>query len=270
MVDSLSSPAAFRIEPRIFSQSLTPFFQTRRSLGRNLLLLSGGNLSNLMLKITIADTPTEHRMILVGKLVGPWIAELRKVWEQSRQQLGNRSPVIDLNDVTTIDDGADSLLATMLKEGAELVASGMVNRWLIEALKEGRTRVSVRALYPSTVGFSHTVDLDSKEVTTIVDGAITLAEVRAHLLHERHDSALPYRELIDARQAVVRLSSAEVKKILELLRSLSRKHRLGRTAVVVSTEVAYGSLRMLQILVDDVCVVQPFLDLPTAERWLRG
>ena len=50
-----------------------------------------------MLRITVVDTPTEQRLVLYGKLVGPWIGELQRVWENVRQQLGNRRSVIDLN-----------------------------------------------------------------------------------------------------------------------------------------------------------------------------
>jgi hypothetical protein len=221
------------------------------------------------MKITIIDTPTEQRLVLHGKLVGPWIEELRKVWQQLRGERGNRSPVVDLNDVTLIDDEADSLLATMLEDGAELVATGIVNRWLIQALKEGKTGLAVRTLRPNTAGLSHTVDSDRKEVTTIAEGTVTLADVRIHLQREREDMALPFRELIDARHAVVRLSAAEVQEIVRLLRNHARNYRLGRTAIVVSTDVAYGILRMLQMFVEDVCVVRPFRDLATAESWLR-
>ncbi len=223
-----------------------------------------------MLKISIVDTPTENRIILAGKLVGPWIEELHRVWEHAYQERGNRRSVVDLNDVTLIDGSADGLLLTMLKQGAELVAKGIQNQWLIQALKDGKNRVSVRALRPNPVGLSHSVDVESKKVTTIAEGNVTLAEVRAHLQRERRDLVLPYRELIDARRAAINMSSAEVREIVELLRSLARSHRLGRTAVVVSTDVAYGIMRMLQFLVEDACEVHPFFDLATAEQWLRG
>jgi len=154
----------------------------------------------------------------------------------------------------------------MLEQGAELAARGTANRRLIQA---GKARVAVRALRPRTAVFSHTVDIEGSEVTTIAEGTVTLDEVRAHLHREKSDSALPYRELIDARNAVVRLSSSELQQIVELLRSLARSRRLGRTAVVVSTDVAYGILRMLQILVEDACVVQPFRDLAAATLWLN-
>jgi hypothetical protein len=220
-----------------------------------------------MLKITVVKTPTEERLVLYGKLVGPWIGALQNVWENLLPQLGNRRPVVDLNDVTLIDDSADALLAAMLGRGAELVASGLANRWLIEALKTGKTRVAVKMLRPPSV-LSHTVDEERNEVTTTAEGTVTLEDVRAHLTREKNDLALPHRELIDARHAVVSLSSSELQELVELLRSLARKHRLGRTAVVVSTDVAYGIIRTFQILVEDVCVVQPFRDLTTAALWL--
>jgi len=176
--------------------------------------------------------------------------------------------VVDLNDVTLIDHNADGLLLPMIEHGAELVANSLINRWLIQALKEGKTQIPVRALRLNTPGLAHSVDSERNELTTIAEGTVTLAEVRAHLLRELQDSEPPHRELIDARRAVVRLSSAEAQEIVELLRSLSRSHPLNRIAVVVSTDVAYGVMRMLQTLVEDVCVVQPFRDLAEAERWL--
>ena len=99
-----------------------------------------------MLKIALVDTPGEQKIVLSGTLVGPWIGELQKLWEQSRRQLGGRRCVVDLNDVTVIHQTAHALLATMVNDGAELVASGMVNRWLIEALKQERTQVSIKTL----------------------------------------------------------------------------------------------------------------------------
>jgi hypothetical protein len=229
-------------------------------------LQTSGNPS--MLKITIVDTPTEQRIVLIGKLAGPWVGELQRVWEGSRERLGNQRRVVDLNDVTLIDHSADGMLATMMKEGAELVGNSMVNQWLIQAFKEGKTQIPVRALRPHTLGPADFGDLERNEAITIAKGTITLAEVRAYLLRDLKDSEPPYRELIDARGAVVRLSSAEVQEIVELLRSLSGSDRLSRIAVVVSTDMAYGMMRMLQILVEDVCVVQPFRNLADAERWL--
>src|SRR5271154_3164047 len=130
-----------------------------------------------MLRITIVDSPIEQRLGLYGKLVGPGIGELQRAWENLRPQLGNRRSVIDLNEVTLIDDSADQLLASMLEQGAELAARSMANRWLIQALKAGKTRLAVRSLRPRAAVFSHTVDTERNEVTTIGEGNVTLEEV---------------------------------------------------------------------------------------------
>jgi len=66
-----------------------------------------------MLKITLVDTSDEQKIVLSGTLVGPWIGELQKLWQDSRQQLGDRRCVVDLDEVTVIDQTAHPLLATM-------------------------------------------------------------------------------------------------------------------------------------------------------------
>jgi hypothetical protein len=34
-----------------------------------------------MLKISIVDTPAQCRIVLEGKLIAPWVTELKKTWE---------------------------------------------------------------------------------------------------------------------------------------------------------------------------------------------
>lgn len=89
-------------------------------------------------------------------------------------------------------------------------------------------------------------------------------------MREQRDSALPYCELIDARLATIDFSAAEVREIVDLLRLLSLERHLGRTAVVVSTSVAYGVMRMLEAMVEHVCVVRPFRDLRQAKNRLNN
>ncbi len=221
-----------------------------------------------MLKITITETPSERRITLSGKLVGPWIQELRRIWEQGRPQAPARKIICDLNDVIQIEESANPLLTEMMAEGTELASDGGLNGWLIQALKDGKSHVWTRVVpHKSGIGFS--VDVDQRLVTTVAEGTVSAADVRQHLSSEQRDSALPFRELIDARHAWIDLSPAEVREIVGLLRSLSLQHYLGPTAVVVSSPVAFGVMRMLEILVEDVCVVRAFRDFAQAESWVR-
>jgi hypothetical protein len=99
-------------------------------------------------------------------------------------------------------------------------------------------------------------------------GPITLADIRAHLEEERLVGGLPYRELIDARGYRPAFSAEDVRSIVTLLRRLGRESRLGPTAIIVDSDDGYGMIRMLEILVEDVCAVRPFRDPEEAEKWL--
>lgn len=100
------------------------------------------------------------------------------------------------------------------------------------------------------------------------EGAITLAEIRAHLEEESNAGGLPYRELIDACGYRPAFSSQEVRTLVAVLRGLGEGSRLGPTAVIVDSDVGFGMLRMLEMLVLDVCLVRPFRGRAEAERWL--
>ena len=110
----------------------------------------------------------------------------------------------------------------------------------------------------------------SRVLTVIAEGAVDFEEIRAHLLDERADGALGYRELIDARRATPAVTPADVRRVVDLVRSEAHGVALGPTAVVVSNDVAYGMLRMLEILVEDVAAIRPFRDYREAVKWLAS
>ena len=90
--------------------------------------------SSLMLRITHARTETEQRWTLCGQLTGPWVAELRASWERCRRAKGCPRAVVDLSDVTFIDEGGERLLSEMRSGGAEFVAAGVATTDLLENL----------------------------------------------------------------------------------------------------------------------------------------
>ena len=88
-----------------------------------------------MLKITITETATEMRWTLQGRLVAPWVRELRKSWAAANQTRERRTSVVDLNDVTLIDEGGEKLLRTMAREGVQFIANGVSNKHFLEELQ---------------------------------------------------------------------------------------------------------------------------------------
>jgi hypothetical protein len=114
------------------------------------------------------------------------------------------------------------------------------------------------------------VDHERSQVRAVAVGLVTYDDVRAHLSLERHFRGLPYPEFIDARGTTISLTPDEVRRIAELLRELRRDSTLGPTAVLVSDDVAFGLIRMLEALVEDVCEVKPFRDEQDARAWLAA
>jgi anti-anti-sigma regulatory factor len=88
-----------------------------------------------VLKITIKETATDRRWILQGRLIGPWVHELRTTWKRAHKSQDKRASIIDLNDVMSIDKSGERLLRAMHKKGAQLIAGGMYVKHVIEQLK---------------------------------------------------------------------------------------------------------------------------------------
>jgi hypothetical protein len=101
-----------------------------------------------MLRITHARTELEERWTLCGQLMGPWIEELRASWEYGRRIASNSRMVVDLSDVTFIDESGATLLSDMRNSGAEFIAAGVDTAHLLETLKQKGERPLRRFVAP--------------------------------------------------------------------------------------------------------------------------
>jgi len=89
-----------------------------------------------MLKITMQISAGVMTFALEGKLAGPWVKEMGLCWRTaaSTQQI---SPVrVDLSSVTFIDEEGKDLLRKMYQEGAKLVATGCLNKCIVEGIMQ--------------------------------------------------------------------------------------------------------------------------------------
>jgi len=101
-----------------------------------------------MLRITYAPAETEQRWTLCGQLIRPWVAELRACWEGGRQSGVNTRTVVDLRDVTSIDESGEELLSEMGSQGAEFIAAGVETTHVLENLR-GKDERPLRRLVES-------------------------------------------------------------------------------------------------------------------------
>lgn len=85
-----------------------------------------------MLKITIFDTPERRRLVLEGKLVGPWAAELRRECREAAADLRGRHIVIELRNVTHISEDGENVLLELMKDGIRFRASGVFTKHVMK------------------------------------------------------------------------------------------------------------------------------------------
>ena len=90
-----------------------------------------------MLRITIAETANEQRWTLEGRLVQPWVGELRACWKKRHRAQNGRGCTVDLSEVTFIDNSGLRLLRAMSKQGTHFIATGIYTKHVLEHLQAG-------------------------------------------------------------------------------------------------------------------------------------
>jgi hypothetical protein len=93
-----------------------------------------------MLRISYSQTDSGQQWTLFGQLAGPWVQELRSCWEHARRVAAGSGAVVNLSvvnlsDVTFIDEEGEKLLSEMRSAGVEFVATGVETKHLLQNLK---------------------------------------------------------------------------------------------------------------------------------------
>jgi hypothetical protein len=97
-----------------------------------------------MLKISIVEGRSERRLVLEGKLVSPWVDELRAAYESAKADSNGPKLVIDLRNLTTISDQGENLLLELMRRGVRFRRSGVFAK---EVLKEVERRLAGNGRY---------------------------------------------------------------------------------------------------------------------------
>jgi hypothetical protein len=92
-----------------------------------------------MLKISVIDSNTQRRLVLEGKLVAPWVAELRAAWKAANLDLQGRELVIEMADITSISQESENTLLQLMDEGAKIRCRGVFIKHIVQQLTR-RTR----------------------------------------------------------------------------------------------------------------------------------
>lgn len=77
-----------------------------------------------MLRITLHETESTVEMRLEGRVAGPWVDELNRVWVETAPRLGSRRLSIDIRNVTYADAAGKRVLKSIFSHSdTELVAN---------------------------------------------------------------------------------------------------------------------------------------------------
>jgi anti-anti-sigma regulatory factor len=97
-----------------------------------------------VLRITITDSLDEQRWSLAGRLVGRWVAEFRSTWRKRHRKSDTRRCVVELNDLTFMDQTGEAALAEIMSQGAELIASGVYTKQRLGNLRSGSKQARMK------------------------------------------------------------------------------------------------------------------------------
>jgi hypothetical protein len=109
---------------------LAPNFGTGRAL-----VMAWRRMSQHTLRITIHENEVAMEIKLEGRMAGPWVDELTRVWKEKAPHLASRKLLLDLRDMTYSDAyGTQALRDIYLQTNAELLAGTPWTRFIAEQI----------------------------------------------------------------------------------------------------------------------------------------
>jgi hypothetical protein len=97
-----------------------------------------------MLKISVVEGPRRRRLILEGKLIAPWAAELATACKAARADLHGRQLIMDLRSLTAISSEGESALLQLMDEKIKFQC-GVFMKEVLRQLTRKRHRTSQHA-----------------------------------------------------------------------------------------------------------------------------
>ena len=92
-----------------------------------------------MLKISIIECPTQLRLVVEGKLVGPWAAELRGACKEAKTALQGRELVVVMKHITTISQEGENVLLELMSNGIKFRCRGVFTKHVLKQLSRRAT-----------------------------------------------------------------------------------------------------------------------------------
>src|SRR5580658_6662638 len=93
-----------------------------------------------MFKISMIDDARRRRMIVEGKLIAPWAAELRSACEKARADLRGRELVVEMKHISTISQEGESVILELINGGLRFRCHGVFTKHVVKELARRASR----------------------------------------------------------------------------------------------------------------------------------
>ncbi len=93
-----------------------------------------------MLKISQIDSARQRRLVVEGKLIAPWAAELISACEKARADLRGRELVVELKHITAISQEGENVILELINEAIRFRCGGMFTKRVVKQLTRRATR----------------------------------------------------------------------------------------------------------------------------------
>lgn len=87
-----------------------------------------------MLKISIVENRNKRRLLVEGRLIAPWSAELISACDKAREGLDSRELLVELNNITAINHEGENALIALMNEGVKFRGRGVFTKQVLRQL----------------------------------------------------------------------------------------------------------------------------------------
>jgi hypothetical protein len=87
-----------------------------------------------MFKVSLIDNARGRRLIVEGKLIAPWAAELRSACEKATADLHGRELIIEMKHVTTISQEGENVILELINKGVRFRCDGVFTKHVVKQL----------------------------------------------------------------------------------------------------------------------------------------
>lgn len=87
-----------------------------------------------MFKISIIEEGSRRRLMLEGRLAGPWTAEVESAWKTAHEHLEGRKLIVDLRNVTFISTDGEGTLFKLMRDGAKFSCRDVLTSHVLKQL----------------------------------------------------------------------------------------------------------------------------------------